>query len=109
MSLKSIVAKINKARDDYIEGQEKKAQRNLERLKSKTARDEERARLQQRREKAREEAEKARAKAIKAESARKKAQKELKGEGIISSLRRSLVGKPKRKRSTRRAKSRRVQ
>jgi len=107
MSFKSIVSKINKAHDNYIEGQEKKAQRNLERLKSKTARDEERARLQQRREKAREEAEKARSKAIRAESARKKAEKELKGEGIISSLRRSLVGKPKRKRSTRRAKPRR--
>jgi len=109
MSLKGIVAKINKARDDYIEGQEKKAQRNLERLKTKTAREEERAKLQHRRDRAKEEAEKARTKAIKAETARKKAQKELKGEGIISSFRRSLVGKPKRKRSTRRAKSRRVQ
>jgi len=105
MGLKGIFSRINKAHDDYVEGQEKKAQRKLERLKSKTARDEERSRLQQRKEKAREEAEKARAKAIRAESARKKAEKELKGEGIISSLRRSLVGKPKRKRSTRRAKS----
>ena len=108
MSLRSIVAKINKARDDYIEGQEKKAQRNLERLKTKTAREEERARLQHRKERAREETEKARTKAIKAETARKKAQKELKGEGIISSLRRSLVGKPKRTRKvSRRGKSKR--
>ena len=45
MSLKSVLAKINKARDDYIKEREKRAERELARLKTKTAREKERAKL----------------------------------------------------------------
>ena len=83
MRLRSVIARINKARDDRIEKQEVDAAQELVRFKAKTVRETERARLVTERSLAYAEVNKAKAVALKAEAARKQAEKELKGQGFF--------------------------
>ena len=101
MGLQSLLSKINKARDEHIKRKEKQAEENLERLKTKTARDKERARLAKERARARAEADKAKTAAIKAETARKEAQRELGRYGLMGQLS-GMFSKPKKKRRSKR-------
>ena len=103
MRLKGVIAKINKARDAYIVRREKEAEQNLERLKTKTAREKERARLVKERAKVREEADRAKASAIRAEVERKKAERELREMGTFSRIMKSLTGGGKVKKATKRS------
>lgn len=107
MSLKSVLAKINKARDDYIKEREKRAERELARLKTKTAREKERAKLSIARNKARAEANRARASALRAEADRKRAARELREQGFVGRMMRSLAGTGQTKSTRKRRRSRR--
>ncbi|MBU1067884.1 hypothetical protein KKE60_08860 [Patescibacteria group bacterium] len=92
MGLKSVLTRINKARDAHIEKQEIDAELELARFKAKAVRETERAKLVAERSLAYAEANKAKAIAFKAEAERKQAERELKGEGffarVIKELRR---------------------
>ena len=83
MGLRSVLARIGKARDARIERREIEAEQEWSRFKAKTVRETERARLVAERSLAYAEADKAKATALKAETERKKAEKELKGESFL--------------------------
>ena len=90
MGLRSVLARISKARDARILKQEIEAEQELARFKTKTARETERARLVTERSLAYAEANKAKATALNAEVERKRAEKELKGEGFLGRTTRGL-------------------
>jgi len=92
MGLGSVLARISKARDARIEKREVEAEQGLARFKAKTARETERAKLVTERSFAYAEADKAKATALNAEVERKKAEKELKGEGFLRQIVRGLHG-----------------
>ena len=83
MGLGSVLTRMSKARDARIEKREAEADQEWSRFKAKTAREIEQANLVTERSLASAKADKAKATALNAEIERKKAEKELKGEGFL--------------------------